>query len=503
MVFITFFGAYILVLATLAATDWGINRSWKCSRWVALGWITLVLGLAYGISRHALVPYHAEPERRDVLLTGDEPDYLLTAYSIAKDGDLDVSNNIRNEDWQHFQARAVGGGDHAFFNRISKGRLSESESSWGDARYMQHRPGISTALAPIFLLFKGNYRWWAYLFISSTLIGFGLLIVFHAHKNRIPLGTSTATILIFLLSPPILFYASQVYPEAVCGVLLSLSLLLLANPGKLCLCTAPLLALAMWFSDRALISIAILSLLLLFRLTTWKQRTIAIFILAVSALLFAHYCYQRFGVPWPLSHNERLGFEVSLLPRRFIQILFDSRQGWFWQFPLLLLTPIIFPDLLRSKKPRLFAGAALLAIIAMLAVVAAFDDWRGGTNPRGRYYVMPQLMLLPVFITWLKLKESSSRLRRAYLLLPGSASVTMLFWLAGHPNWWFRPYHPLFGLKCIQPYYGYLPSLADDAPSKEWLILIPWLLGLGALLAPFYLNVLFRKRNTPQPEPPA
>jgi hypothetical protein len=130
----------------------------RANRVVAATALGLILVAVYACCRSQLVPYHADPEQRGFLLTGDDPDYLLTALSLARDGDINIANNIRQSDALCFQSRPVGGGDFDFFNRISKGRIAAHRGDWGDSRYMQHRPGISAFIAPVFGLAQGDFR---------------------------------------------------------------------------------------------------------------------------------------------------------------------------------------------------------------------------------------------------------------------------------------------------------------------------------------------------------
>ena len=110
-------------------------------------------------------------------------------------------------------------------------------------------------------------------------------------------------------------------------------------------------------------------------------------------------------------------------------------------------------------------------------MVAAFGDWRGGTNPRGRYYVIPQLLMVPVFFHWIGLWGAGRR-PVAWLIGLGSLALTPLYWLLGHPSWWYRSYHPFFGWEPIQGFYAWLPSLPDGADPVQWLKLLGWALLL-------------------------
>lgn len=448
----------------------------RCRRMVSATVLVLVVGFVYAYCRTQLVPYHADSERRGFLLTGDEPDYLLTAFSLARDGDIDVANNIRNSDFLMFQSRPVGGGDFDFFNRISKGRIEARRAQWGESRYMQHRPGISMCIAPVFKLAGGDYRWWAYGLISSCLLAFMVIGFIAASRYGVDCGLAGMVCLGSALAPPVLFYANQVYPEALAGCLLAGAALACMAGGRSAWLAVPALAGVIWFSDRTLPAFFVLALMTVWRLPSAAHRMAAGVILAVDMLLFSQYCQHRFGVPFPISHNEVFDCSLVLVPRRMLQILFDGMQGWVWLFPPVLLVPALAWTLIRQRPVPVVPLVVLAALLLVLAMVASFGDWRGGTNPRGRYYVIPQLLLLPLWFHWLRESGSGvARLRVVWFVLLMAAALIPLPWLAGHPSWWYRPYHPFFGWEPIQRYYDWIPSLPDEAGRREWLKLLAWM----------------------------
>lgn len=438
--------------------------------------LAVLLLLFFAYSRCQLVPYPATAGERAALLTGDEPDYLLTALSLARDGDINIHNNIEQADFRLFQDRPVGGGDFDFFNRISKGRIAAHRAEWGNHRYMQHRPGISAVVAPVFLVVHDNFRWWAYTLISSILVLFAVLVWGMADRLGVDRGLAWVACLGCLLAPPVLFYANQVYPEVVAGCLLAGAATLIMAGGRHVIWAIPALMAVVWFSDRALPAFAVLAVAALSALgLTWK-RLLGAALLSVSVILFAVYCQHRFGMPLPISHNEVFDTSLVLVPRRMLQILFDGRQGWVWLFPPALLFPAVLWALGRQRPlpvvPLLIAAALLLN----LAMVASFGDWRGGTNPRGRYYVIPQLLMLPLFFQWFRMAGAGERrVRAAWFIGLAALALVPLHWLLECPSWWYRPYHPFFGWEPIQRYYAWLPSLADDAGVREWLKCLAWL----------------------------
>lgn len=481
-------GAWASTCTLLLLLQRGLRglRATPCARRCVLGGALILILAVWGWQREILVPHGAGIDASEQLLTGDEPDYLLTALSLARDGDFDVHNNIVGHDHLAFQNRPIGGLAFEEFNRIAKGRLERRRAQWGEAQFTPHRPGTSLVLVPVFLLAGGNYRWWA-CFEFALLAAVMLLVLLMCFlRLGAPLHLALIGVLFSALSPPMHFYSCQIYPEILLGGLLAVSAALLFFPGRPSMAGAVLLAAAIWFSDRALPAVALLSAATVWRQDDRRRRVIALAVLGVSTLGFAAYCMHRFGVPWPVHHNERSGFSWVLLPARMFQILFDRQQGWVWLFPAVVLLPAIAWDAWKDRGGRsaVARGATWGALALTLALVAVFDDWRGGVNPRGRYYVLPQWLFMVLLLDWLRGFAGRNRNSTRVFIALGALSVCTLPWLLYHPNWWFRRYHPLFGWPPLARFYGWLPDLPDAAPLVEWGKAACW---VCVALLPFFL----------------
>jgi len=463
--------ASITILTLLAAVSrWSRKRT---ALFAAVGLALFIFALSM-YTRLLLIPFNASVERRDFLLTGDEPAYLMTALSLAWDGDIDLANNGTDKDYLIFQRRPYLGSDFSFYNNLVHGRIQSREQSWGNARYMRHRPGTSVLLAPVFLLADHNQRFWAYTLLASCFSLFSIFTVLVLAWDSLQLNPMIALSIFLIcgLSPPVYFYLNQVYPELPAGILLAMMALLLVSKKLPDLTLFFLGAMVIWFSDRAIPVALILCTGAWFALPNGWKKTAAIIILGTSGALFAWYCWYRFGVPYPISHNTKMGFSYDLLPQRLLQIMFDGKQGWVWLFPPILLLPAIIWQTLREYPQKLQIFSLNLALLAVLILVAAFDDWQGGTNPRGRYYVIPQLLFLTITSIWLKPDQHLRSTRLFWLIGLGGLSLMQLYWLVPHPKWWFARYHPLFTWKAIQHWYAFIPQLPDHAPMSEWIKLM-------------------------------
>lgn len=436
-------------------------------------WAVVVGSLVFLLATYTrvqLVPFNADETRRDFLLTGDEPRYLMTALSIAKDGDLDLANNEAHKDYLLFQRSFSGAGrDFAFYNELTHNRIITQKKRWGGALYSPHNPGTSFLLAPVFLLANHNYRFWSYTVISLCFVFFCSFSIYYLQQViQLPLDVILVVCLVCGLSPPVYFYMNQVFPELVAGILLALIGILFLKKKQSSLVPFVLAALAIWFTERAILASLLLCAAGFFYLPTKKLKFGAVVILGSSGVLFAWYCWLRFGVPYPILNNLKLSFSFAKTPQRLFQIFFDGKYGWVWLFPAVLLLPAMIWEVLKSKQRTLNHLSLVLALVVVLILIAAFDDRAGGTCPRGRYFVIPQFLFLVLSLVWLQ--PENGRMGKFFWIVGlGGLSLMQLFWLAPNPRWWFAGYHPLFYWKSIQPYFTYLPLLPDDADKSQWL----------------------------------
>ena len=485
------YSSVVIVLSVIIAFTKKNHRHSHIIFWSLI--LALVIFSLATYARYFIVPYGADQSRQDFLLSGDEPAYLMTALSIAKDGDLNVENNAANKDYLLFQKLPYKGYDFAFFNTLAKNRLASKQESWGNSHYMRHRPGTAFMISPVFLFADSNHRFWAYTLISFCFSLFcGFSCYFLAKKSSIQLPCALTLCLVCGLSPPVFFYLNQVYPEIFAGTLLALISLLFILQTRFRILPFILAAIAIWFNDRVILPTLIICAGGFFSLPTRNQQTAAFFILGMSGMMFALYCWQRFGVPYPVLHNTAEGYVFSYgkIPERIFQILFDARQGWVWLFPPVLLLPAILWQVIINKNLTLTSASLAAALVAMLLLIASFDDYGAGTCPRGRYFVIPQLLFMILASVWLQ-EENGRKIKMIWFVGLGSLSLMQIFWLIPNPKWWFGNFHPFFSWREIHVLIFNLPFLPDNAEHSEWMKL----LKMSPILILPSLSCIFFRRN--------
>ena len=420
----------------------------------------LVFFAGLSFIRGRLVPWNSTPENRDLLLTGDEPEYFLAAWSLAHDGDMNLRNNLLNEDSKKFQNNLVCDlyhGGREYFKRVSPS-LREGPEAWKDLQLLVHRPGTAALIAPA-AWFPEKMRWLAYAIISLLVTFCSICFIFFAGEAGVSFFMSVALTFLFVFSPPGVFYANQAFPEIPVAMLLTLASMLLWRPSPLRLYVAcVLLVLIPWFSDRAIPAAGILALYAFF-LAPGPTRWGLVLIFSVGAILLMRYYYFRFGVLWPLHHNPFYSCSVNAIVPNLPKLFFDAGRGIFWLFPALLLYPLAFVRAFRLRQYRFFLGVNFLMFVLSVCLVASFPDWRAGVCPAGRYGVLLQWLAFPVILLWVR--AGIGPVSRVFLFVLLAFSVVEIIFLIPYPCFWYRNYHPLFGYECLQPYYDFLPQWAE------------------------------------------
>ena len=140
---------------------------------------------------------------------GDEPHYLLITHSLFKDGDIDLSNNYANKDYQEIMLARV--------------QIKSHTAPGTNQRYSFHSPGTSILLLPFYAvgsLFKGKSL---VFFIRLGMSVFGALLglqiflfILQEWKNeKLALGVW----FVYGFSSPVFFYSLHVYPEIIIALL--------------------------------------------------------------------------------------------------------------------------------------------------------------------------------------------------------------------------------------------------------------------------------------------
>ncbi|HEX9984570.1 MAG TPA: hypothetical protein VGF69_15015 [Thermoanaerobaculia bacterium] len=327
----------LLFIARGAQVRWSANRA------------AVMAAMLYGISIPAMM---LTP------IDGDEPFYLLVTESIVLDFDLDLANQYRT------LAESAGG------RTDLEPQLGDPVGSRGEL-YSRHEPFLPLVMVPGYL--AGGLTG-----AIATIALFGVLLVRSTFRwfdeEEVDAATQRAIFGFFALAPPILFYATRIWPEV---------------PAAFCFVEA-----IRGFRDRrtqrwapALLGMVLLKLrfglvAIMFALKQGKKALVIIPIVLVPLLILKLATGSATSVH---SWRELLPGEPVRYAVGFFGLLLDGMSGIAFQAPFYLLG--IFAITRWKQMPegfRLGCIAATLYIVTLLPRA----EWHGGWAPPLRYIVV-------------------------------------------------------------------------------------------------------------------
>ncbi|MBW3603991.1 MAG: hypothetical protein KY460_03585 [Actinobacteria bacterium] len=178
----------------------------------ALWLAVLVAAVAAVLAAAAGVPTHATYGART---TADEPQYLLTAISLASDRDLDISDELDAQRWRAFHEVALP---------------QQTRALAGGRRISPHDPLLPMVTAPAVAL--GG--WIAAKWMLVAVAGVTAALLVWTAVRRLAVRPRTAGLVVGVLaaSVPLAPYGSQVYPELPAALAVTVALSALLAPVR-------------------------------------------------------------------------------------------------------------------------------------------------------------------------------------------------------------------------------------------------------------------------------
>lgn len=345
----------LIVVSCYVAQEEGTLR-WNASK------AAFVAGGLYLI----LVPYGLQWP-----LDGDEPYYLLQTESILRDGDLDLRNQF--QDSSRTLAARVGLGP----------QIGDPVGPAGE-QYSRHEPFLAILLIPGTAI-AGK------LGAGLTLALFGCLLIRSTLRFLEEEGISRRTLVIvfgFLaFGPPILFYATRIWPE-VPGAWFFVEALRGLRSRRPLRFLPFLMALGLLKLRFLLIAVVLLAMFI-WRLRQWRPAVIAAALLLVPIGIV----WSITGTPLNVHTEQELALQEPLKYLRGLSgSILDGGHGILFQGPFYILGVLALA--FWSRMPEGFrvglAGASLY-----LLFLFPREEWHGGWAPPLRYLVvlMPVLAL--------------------------------------------------------------------------------------------------------------
>lgn len=415
-------------------------------------------------------------------LSGDEPHYLLMAYSLIHDGDLDLTNNYQNRDYEAFYHR--GTLEPQGLEHVVNGK-----------RYSHHPLGPVLAVLPGYALLG---RLGAALTIS-LLTALALFLTLRILELTGAKGWPLQAVgTIGLFSSPFLLFSGLIFPEIPTACLTVLSLYLFLR--KRWVWFGIILGLFLWMHNRNVL--LVIPLLLAAAHEIWKSEKFkwekmgwlaAGF--GIPVILLALYFYCLYGVWTPLgAHNEPFTslFPLSHFWIGFFGLLFDQECGLWFHFPIFAVAVTGGVLLWRSRNPL-----RLPVIITFAFYYLSMSFYENlGLTPATRYMVgVTPLLLFAIYPVLERMKRFY--LWEALTLFSFTTGVLINWILAVIP--WMR-YNKLEGENLMLKTGGNLlgiplPSLEPSFQSA----IIPlhsYVLSAVWILVTIGLTVLFIKESS-------
>ncbi len=426
----------------------------------------------------------------------DEPQYLLTALSLARDLDLDVSDEI----------------DEGAYRDFHELPLDQQTAPQADgSRISPHDPLLPVILAPAMGI--GGWRW-----ARATLVLLGAAVAATTAwlaAARFGVGSFTAGWLVGLLaaSQPLAPYSSQVYPEiaAALAVVAVTGALLARRQSRVALTLASLGVVALpWLGIKYLPVAAVLGLWLLWRSCRERGRgaSLVLGVLLASAGLVYLVVHRRVYGGWTVysaGDHFAVAGEFSVVgtdpdylgrSRRLIGLLVDSRFGLVpWQ-PLWVLAPVAVVWLARVDR-RMRWGAAVVAAGYLTATYIALT-MHGWWSPGRQVVVVLPLAALALVV----LVDRHPRLRPVAVALAVLGACNWL-WLVWESNTGRRTLVVDFHETAALPYRMLSAVFPDPLGGGGELLLAAWAVpvALAAVVAGVGWRPWSRRRGDGCPMP--
>jgi hypothetical protein len=385
-----------------------------------LGRVLAVVGLLVAAGCAAALPVRATYGAQT---TADEPQYLLSAISLAEDGDLDIADELAAERWRAFHQAPLP---------------EQTKPLPGGRRLSPHEP-----LLPLLLALPVAAGGWvaAKLAMAVAAGALAMLLVWTAVRRlRVPLAAAVTVTLAVTLAPPLAVYGTQLYPELPAALATLAGVAAVSGPLRrrrpLLVLTGAVVALP-WLGTKyapVAAALAVLGLARLVRAGRLVRAAAVAAALAGAGLVFlaAHQVIYGGWTPYAVgdhfvtSELGVVGFEPDYLgrSRRLLALLVDRGFGLAaWQPAWLLAVPALAA--LVRRRPDGWTALLAPAVAGWLTATFVALTMHGWWFP-GRQLVVVLPLVALVLAWWV----GSSGRRLAAVALLGAGGVAAYAWLA-------------------------------------------------------------------------
>lgn len=393
------------------------------------GWLLVIVGCAVAGWCALAVPARAEHDAR---VTADEPQYLLSAISLAEDHDLNIRDELRLQRWAAFHEAPLP---------------QQTRPLSGGRRISPHDP-----LLPVLLALPVAAASWVGAKLALAVIAGGLAastVWLAVHRFDVPAGLAALVVLAFSIVPPLAVYGTQIYPEVPAALAVVLSAAAITGPmrrGGLALLIGGLVALP-WLSVKyvpVVVALAVVAGVELARARRFRAlvTAAAILILAGAAWLVFHRAVYG-GWTAYAAGDHFVGGEVTVMGTdpdyggrsvRLVGLAVDRNFGLLAWAPSYVLGAVALGGMLRRRPPGwMVVVVPLLAgwLNATFVALTMHGWWWPGRQ------VVVVLPLVVVAVAWFLRNATRQRWWLTVLGVLTAAGVANWLWLlaevlAGH-----------------------------------------------------------------------
>ena len=469
---------------------------------------------------------------RGARTTADEPQYLLSALSLAEDGDLDIADELAEQRWRPFHEAALPEQTRPLPRRGDPGGEAAAAPPAGAEAAAAPPPGAEAAAAPP----PGAVRrvsphdpllpvllaWpvaaggvvGAKVAMAGVAAALAALVTWTAVvRLQVRPATAAAVAAVGAASVPLASYGSQIYPELPAALAATAAVAALLGPlrarGAAAL-VAAVVALP-WLATKYVPVAAVLALVGMGSLWRRGDRRAAVALASVLAVagglwLAAHQVIYGGWTPYAAGDHfagrgelSAAGFQPDLWgrTRRLVGLLVDDRFGLAaWQPAWLLAVPAAAALVAHRQRA---AAALLLPLAAGWATATWAALTMQGWWVPGRQVVVVLPLALLVIARWL---DAAAQPLRTGALVLGAWGIWSYGWLAadaarGRITWvvdFFAVGDPLY-----QSWRRLLPDYLTVTPGT-WVRHAAW---TAALLAAAAAAHQAARRPSPPPSPDA
>jgi hypothetical protein len=366
-------------------------------------------------------------------LTADEPQYVLSAISLAEDRDLDISDELRAERWRAFHSPA---------------RLPVQTKVLTDGRQVSPHDPLLPVLLAVPVAIGG---WMGAKFALAMMAGaLAALVAWIAWRRfEVPFGLAVGGSALFAMSPPLTMYATQVYPELPAALVVAGCVAVLTAPhppnGRRTVALVALVVLLPSLSVKYAPVAAAITLIGAWQLWHASRRDLlfrAGAALAVAGIAYAVFHQVVYGGWTPYAAGDHfgageasvMGVDVNLAgrARRLIGLLVDRDFGLVpWQPAYLLLVPALAAPLAAFRREL---GGGTRSAPESVVVLPLLAGWVTATflalTMHGWWWPGRQVVVvLPCAVLLVLALAARHRAAAIALVVLGAAGVVEFGWL--------------------------------------------------------------------------